>query len=43
MKKESAKVKAIKTAIKKGTYNWKKAIEDSASKIADYPQALLWR
>lgn len=43
MKKKSAKIKAIKIAIKKGRYDWKKAIEDTASKIASYPQALLWR
>lgn len=41
--KKSAKIKAIKIAIKKGRYDWKKAIEDTASKIASYPQALLWR
>lgn len=38
-----AKIKQIKKAIKKGTYDWEKAIQSSADKIVDYPQALLWR
>ena len=36
-------LKALKEAIKKGSYDWETAIEHTASKIADYPQALLWR
>ena len=36
-------LKALKEAIKKGSYDWETAIEHAASKIADYPQALLWR
>ena len=37
------KIKALKKAIKKGTYDWAAAIEDTAERIIDYPQALLWR
>lgn len=37
------KVKAIKEAIKNGTYNWDEAIEGAASKITDNPETLLWR
>lgn len=36
-------IKLIKEQIKKGTYDWKKAIEDTANKIVEYPQALLWK
>ena len=39
----SDKLKQFKKAIKSGKYDWKKAIEDTATKIVDYPQALLWR
>lgn len=39
----SDKLKQLKKAIKSGKYDWKKAIEDTANKIVDYPQALLWR
>ena len=39
----SDKLKQLKKAIKGGKYDWKKAIEDTANKIVDYPQALLWR
>lgn len=39
----SDKLKQLKKAIKSGKYDWKKAIEDTADKIIDYPQALLWR
>jgi anti-sigma28 factor (negative regulator of flagellin synthesis) len=37
----SAKVKAIKDAIKSGTYDMAKAIEGAADRIVDYPQCLL--
>lgn len=37
------KLKAIKEAIKSGTYNWEVAIEGAASKIVDNPEVLLWR
>ena len=39
----SDKLKQLRKAIKSGKYDWKKAIEDTAAKIVDYPQALLWR
>lgn len=39
----SSKVKALKKAVKSGTYNWKRAIESTAQKIISYPQALLWK
>lgn len=37
----SAKVKAIKGAIKNGTYDMDKAIKGAAERIVDYPQCLL--
>lgn len=37
------KIKEIKKAIKSGCYDWKLAVEKTADKIANYPQALLWR
>ena len=37
----SAKVKAIKDAIKSGTYDMDKAIKGSVERIVDYPQCLL--
>lgn len=37
------KVKAIKRAIKSGKYDITTAIVKSAEKIADNPEALLWR
>lgn len=45
MKKKiiNPKVEEIKKAIKNGTYDWDKAIEDTADRIIDYPQALLWK
>lgn len=43
MAKASAKVIAIKKAIKNGTYDWKSAIEHTADRIIEYPQALLWK
>lgn len=39
----SNKVEKIKEAIKNGTYDWKKAIEDAADKIMGNPETLLWR
>lgn len=39
----SDKLKQLKKTIKCGKYDWNKAIEDTANKIVDYPQALLWR
>ena len=41
--RKSDKIKAIKSAIKNGTYDLDKAVEDSADRIANYPQALLWK
>ena len=37
------KIREIKRRIKNGSYNWEEAIEDTAEKILNYPQALLWR
>ena len=37
------KIKEIKKSIKNGSYDLKTAIEDTAEKILNYPQALLWR
>lgn len=39
----SEKIKNLKKAIKKGNYDWNTAIADTANKIVDYPQSLLWR
>lgn len=36
-------VKKIKKQIKNGTYDVNAAIAHAAERIADYPQALLWR
>lgn len=36
-------IKVIKKAIKNGTYDWKSAIESTAEKILNYPQALIWK
>jgi hypothetical protein len=41
--KMAEKLKAIKEAIKNGTYNWEEAIESAASKIVENPEVLLWR
>lgn len=40
---KSEKIKKIKKEIKKGSYDWNKAIKSVAEKIMTYPQALLWR
>ena len=37
------KIKAIKKAIKNKTYDWQKAIEDTANTIIEHPETLLWR
>lgn len=37
------KLKAIKKAIKNGTYNWEEAIKGAASRIVENPEVLLWR
>lgn len=42
-KSKSAKVRNIKSAIKSGTYDIKKAIEGAADRIVDYPQSLAWK
>lgn len=39
----SDKIKKIKLEIKNKTYNWKAAIENTAERIIEYPQSLLWR
>ena len=39
----SKKAKAIKSAIKNGTYDMGKAIAGAASTIVDNPQVLAWR
>lgn len=36
-------VKKIKKQIKNGTYDVNAAVKSAAERIADYPQALLWR
>lgn len=36
-------VKAIKGMIANGTYDWKAAIENTASRIVENPSSLLWR
>lgn len=37
------KLKALKEAIKNGTYDWEAGIEGATSKIAENPEVLLWR
>lgn len=39
----SEKLKIIKESIENGTYDFETAIEDSASKIVENPEVLLWR
>lgn len=41
MEKKSTKVATIKKAIKNGTYDWTKAIEQTADRIVDNPWTLL--
>jgi anti-sigma28 factor (negative regulator of flagellin synthesis) len=36
-------VKAIKEMIENGTYDWKAAVENAASRIVENPSSLLWR
>lgn len=43
MTEREKRIKEIKKSIKDGSYDWKAAIEDTAEKILNYPQALLWR
>lgn len=40
---KNPKVAEIKKAIKNGTYDWDKAIKNTAEKIVEYPQSLLWK
>ena len=40
---KSAKVRNIKSAIKNGIYDWKKAIEGAADRIVENPQCLIIR
>lgn len=37
------KIKEIKESIKDGSYDWENAIEDSADKILNNPESLLWQ
>lgn len=37
------KIALLKEQIESGTYDWEKAIYDTAERIIDYPQALLWK
>lgn len=37
------RIMEIKRAIKNGSYDWVKAIEDAAEKILQYPESLLWK
>lgn len=39
----SEKIKEIKESIKNGTFDWNKAIEETAEKIVENPESLLWR
>ena len=39
----SEKLKILKESIENGTYDFVAAIEDSASKIVENPEVLLWR
>lgn len=41
--KKSSKAKVIRLLIRKGKYDWNAAIEHTADRIVEYPQALLWR
>lgn len=41
IKKPSIKV-MLKAAILNGSYDWDKAVEDSAEKIMEHPETLLW-
>ena len=43
MTEREKRIKEIKKSIKNGSYDLKAAIEDTAEKILNYPQALLWR
>lgn len=43
MAKKSEKVIALKKAIKKGTYDWDKAVKATADRIVENPESLLWR
>lgn len=36
-------IKNIKSRIKDGSYDWEEAIEDTADKIIEYPESLLWQ
>lgn len=42
-KERKAELKVLRKAIKKGEYNWLKAIEGTANKIVENPESLLWR
>ena len=37
------KIKELKKEIKNGTYDLQAAIEDTAKKIVEHPESLLWR
>ena len=37
------KVAAIKKAIKNKTYDWESAIKDTAERICEHPESLLWK
>lgn len=39
----NSNVKDIKKSIKNGSYDWDSAIENTADRIIDNPESLLWR
>ena len=41
--KHTSSLQKLKESIKNGTYDFEAAIEDSASKIVENPEVLLWR
>ena len=43
MTEREKKIREIKRRIKNGSYDLEEAINDTAEKILEYPQALLWR
>lgn len=42
-KERKLELKALRRAIKKGQYDWNKAVEDTADRVLEHPESLLWR
>lgn len=42
-KERKLELKALRRAIKRGQYDWTKAVEGTADKILEHPESLLWR